>query len=61
MGDMTMALNLALASESHWHKVNASHLVVLVRAAVRFHDGLHVSAPETRERRVEVLCEGIAA
>jgi hypothetical protein len=56
-----MAVKLALASESHWRKVNAPHLVVLVRAGVRYQDGVHLSIPEGRERQLEVLREGIAA
>jgi len=56
-----MALKLALASESHWRKVNAPHLVALVRAGIRYQDGVHVSAPEARERHAEQLAEGIAA
>jgi len=44
-----MAFNLALASES------------LVRAGIRYQDGVHVSAPEARERHAEQLAEGIAA
>jgi len=56
-----MAFNLALASESHRRKVNAPHLVVLVRVGIRYQDGVHVSAPEARERHAEQLAEGIAA
>ena len=56
-----MAFKLALASEGHWRKVNAPHLVAMVRAGVTFQDGVHVSAPEARERRVEGLREEIAA
>jgi len=57
---LAMALKLALASESHWRKVNAPHLVALVRAGIRYQDGVHVSAPEARERHAEQLAEGIA-
>ena len=58
---LAMAFKLALASESHWRKVNAPHLVAMVRAGVIFQDGVHVSIREERERQVEGLREGIAA
>ena len=37
-----MASKLALAAQDHWRRVNAPHLVALVRAAVRFKDGAQV-------------------
>jgi putative transposase len=37
-----MAFKLALAAQGHWRKVNAPHLVALVRAGVRFQDGIQV-------------------
>ena len=58
---LAMAFKLALASESHWRKVNAPHLVALVQDGICYQDGVHVSAPEARERQLEVLREGIAA
>lgn len=57
---LAMAFKLALASESHWRKVNAPQLVALVRAGVHYQDGVHVSIPEECEQ-VEQLREGIAA
>ena len=34
-----MAFKLVLAAEKRWRKVNAPHLVALVRAGVEFKDG----------------------
>jgi len=36
---LAMAFKLLLAAEQHWRKVNAPHLVALVRAGVKFPDG----------------------
>jgi putative transposase len=36
---LAMAFKLLLASERHWRKVNAPHLVALVRAGVKFPNG----------------------
>jgi len=36
---LAMAFKLLLASEQHWRRVNAPHLVALVGAGVKFHDG----------------------
>jgi transposase-like protein len=58
---LAMAFKLALAGEGHWRKVNAAQLVALVRAGVRYQDGIHVSILEEPERQVEELREGIAA
>jgi putative transposase len=57
---LALAFKLALAAESHWRKVNASHLVALVRAGVRFHDGVYGGSAEAYDPR-ELLREGIAA
>ena len=47
---LALAFKLALAAEDHWRKLNASELIPLVRAGVRFQDGLQVGAhPETME------------
>jgi transposase-like protein len=47
---LALAFKLALAAEDHWRKLNASELMPLVRAGVRFHDGLQAGAhPETTE------------
>ena len=45
---LALAFKLALAAEDHWRKLNASELIPLVRAGVRFQDGLQTGAhPET--------------
>ncbi len=48
---LAMAFKLMLAAEEHWRRVNAPHLVALVKAGVKFHDGqaqmLQVEAPDT--------------
>lgn len=58
---LAMAFKLALASEAHWHKVTAPHLVALVRAGVRYQDGVCASIAEVLEQPLEGLREGIAA
>jgi putative transposase len=39
---LALAFKLALAAQEHWRKVNAPHLVALVRAGVQFKDGMQV-------------------
>jgi transposase-like protein len=47
---LALAFKLALAAEDHWRKLNASELMPLVRAGVRFQDGIQAGAhPETTE------------
>ena len=58
---LAMAYKLVLAAEGHWHKVNASHMVALVRAGARFQDGVQVAIHQAPEQQVEGLPEGIAA
>ena len=58
---LAMAFKLALAGEGHWHKVTAPHLVALVRAGVRYQDGVCASMVEEPEQHVGGLPEGIAA
>jgi transposase-like protein len=58
---LAMAAKLALAAEGHWQKVNAAHLVALVRAGARFQDGVQVATHDTSEQRAQGLHEGIAA
>ena len=48
--ELAMTLKLALASLSHLRKLSTPYLVALVRAGVRFLDGVHVSVPDVRER-----------
>jgi transposase-like protein len=38
---LAMAFKLLLGAERHWRKINAPHLVALVRAGVSFPDGEH--------------------
>ena len=40
---LALAYKLILSAESHWRKINAPHLVALVRAGVIFKDGRQVS------------------
>jgi len=40
---LAMAFKLALAAQDHWRKVNAPHLVALVRAGATFNDGVLVT------------------
>jgi transposase-like protein len=58
---LAMAFKLALAGEGRWHKVTAPHLVALVRAGVRYQDGVCASMVEEPEQHVGGLPEGIAA
>jgi len=47
---LALAFKLALAAEDHWRKLNGSELMPLVRAGVRFQDGIQTGAhPETTE------------
>ncbi len=55
-----MAFKLALAAQDHWRKVNAPHLVELVRASVEFKDGKKV-VPLTSEVQSFEELERIAA
>ncbi len=50
---MALAFKLALASQKHWRKVNAPHLVPLVRACVEFRDGKQVAPYRERELLLE--------
>ena len=36
---LAMAFKLLVSAEQHWRRVNAPHLVALVRAGVKFSDG----------------------
>ena len=50
---LTMAFKLLEAAAMHWRKVNAPELIPLVRAGVRFVDGIRVERePQKRESRV---------
>jgi hypothetical protein len=52
-----MAFKLALAAQEHWRKVNAPHLVALVRAGVKFRDGKQVAAHDERKSSREAAQE----
>ena len=58
---LAMAYKLVLAAEGHWHRVNGAHLVALVRAGVRFQDGVQVAIHQDPEQHVAGLPDGIAA
>jgi transposase-like protein len=47
---LAMAFKLALSAQDHWRRVNAPHLVALVRAGVKFKDGVQVAIDEMRDR-----------
>lgn len=42
---LALAFKLAMTAEQHWRKINAPHLVALVRAGVQFRDGVQVASP----------------
>lgn len=44
---LAMAFKLALAAQERWRKVNAPHLVALVRAGVTFKDGARVTEAQS--------------
>ncbi len=46
---LAMAFKLALAAQDHWRKVNAPHLVALVRAGATFTDGVLVATVPSAE------------
>ena len=58
---LAMAFKLALGAEGHWRKINAPHLVSLVRAGVRFRDGVHIVTSDAYEQQLDGPREGIAA
>jgi transposase-like protein len=50
---LTMAFKLLEAAATHWRKLNAPELVPLVRAGIRFVDGIRIErAPQKRDKRV---------
>jgi transposase-like protein len=48
---LVMAFKLLLMAQQRWRRLNASELMPLVRAGVRFHDGLRVEREDTRKKR----------
>ena len=55
-----MAFKLALSAQDHWRKVNAAHLVALVRAGIPFKDGVAHDTYRTEEH-LDPVAEDIAA
>ena len=50
---LALAFKLTLASQDHWRKVNAPHLVALVRAGVEFRDGKQLVSHPKHELLLE--------
>jgi len=50
---LELRFKLAIAAQDHWRKVNAHHLVALVRAGVEFKDGKQVVPYPKRELLLE--------
>jgi putative transposase len=48
---LVMAFKLLLMAQQRWRRLNASELLPLVRAGVRFQDGLRVEREDTRKKR----------
>lgn len=62
MAGLALAFKLMLAAQDHWRKVNAPHLVALVRAGVSFKDGEQVAVPVNQSESLrENTPERIAA
>jgi len=47
---LTMAFKLLEAAQGHWRRLNAAELIPLVRAGVRFVDGVRVERPAERKK-----------
>jgi len=60
---LALAFKLAMTAEQHWRKINAPHLVALVRGGVQFRDGVQVASPleEQQQGWVVEMPLGIAA
>ncbi len=48
---LTMAFKLLAMAEQRWRRLNGAHLLPLVRAGVRFVDGVPVERPEDQTRK----------
>jgi transposase-like protein len=48
---LTMAFKLLALAEQRWRRLNGAHLLPLVRAGVRFVDGVHVERQEEKDRK----------
>ena len=59
---LALAFKLTLAAQDRWRKVNAPHLVALVRAGVPFKDGAQVASQVSESESLpEIVPERIAA
>ena len=60
---LAMAYKLALSAQDHWRRVNAPHLVALVRAGVKFKDGTPVDTDRMvdDDQRPEQTIDDLAA
>lgn len=47
---LTMAFKLLLMAQERWRKLNGAELLPLVRAGVRFEDGLRIEREDTKKR-----------
>lgn len=47
---LVMAFKLLLVAEGHWRRIDAAELVPLVRAGVRFEDGIQSEPQKTRKK-----------
>jgi transposase-like protein len=47
---LTMAFKLLEAAQGHWRRLDGAELIPLVRAGVRFIDGLRIERPEERKK-----------
>jgi putative transposase len=45
-----MAFKLLEAAQAHWRRLDGAELIPLVRAGVRFIDGVRVERPEERKK-----------
>jgi putative transposase len=57
---LAMAFKLAISAQDHWRKVNAPHLVALVRAGAQFKDGAAIDV-HSMEQHSDPVTEEIAA
>ena len=58
---LALAYKLALSAESHMRKISAPHLVAVVRAGAKFHDGVLVSGQAQPASAITNVAAGIAA
>ena len=58
---LALAYKLALSAESHMRKISAPHLVALVRAGAKFHNGLPRAGQAQPASRAALVTERIAA